>query len=506
MPQVINTNVASMFAQAKLGAAQKDANVALERLSTGLRINSAKDDAAGLSISSRLTTQISGMNQAIRNANDGVSLVQTAEGALNETTSMLQRLRELAIQSANTTNTADDRAALNSEASQLKSEINRIASKTSFNNVKLLDGTFTSKNFHVGTGSADTISVSIAGMSGSDLGVYKLQASSATTANTGTSSAIVSTGGTPLAGGIGAQTLTVSGASGSSTVSVSAGDSAYTVAQNVNAKESSTGVSAQATNKVTLDNLLADGTVGFTLGDGSNTAAISATVTTTDLSNLTDAINAVSGTTGISAVGTGNSIVLTQADGKNITVADATNTAAGGDFDLSSMDDGDAKEDTITIDVNDTTADDSGTITGFVTFLDDSDFSVKSSIAETAGGIVEETGGAGTVVTGSQTLLSAVSLTSVANATAALDTIDAALDKVNSERAALGAVQNRFESTITNLSTTSTNLTAARSRIQDADFAQETASLARAQILQQAGISVLAQANAMPQNVLALLQ
>ena len=262
------------------------------------------------------------------------------------------------------------------------------------------------------------------------------------------------------------------GASGSSTVSVSAGDSAYTVAQNVNAKESSTGVSAQATNKVTLDNLLADGTVGFTLGDGSNTAAISATVTTTDLSNLTDAINAVSGTTGISAVGTGNSIVLTQADGKNITVADATNTAAGGDFDLSSMDDGDAKEDTITIDVNDTTADDSGTITGFVTFPDDSDFSVKSSIAETAGGIVEETGGAGTVVTGSQTLLSAVSLTSVANATAALDTIDAALDKVNSERAALGAVQNRFESTITNLSTTSTNLTAARSRIQDADFAQ----------------------------------
>ena len=123
MPQVINTNVASMFAQAKLGAAQKDANVALERLSTGLRINSAKDDAAGLSISSRLTTQISGMNQAIRNANDGVSLVQTAEGALNETTSMLQRLRELAIQSANTTNTADDRAALNSEASQLSPKL-----------------------------------------------------------------------------------------------------------------------------------------------------------------------------------------------------------------------------------------------------------------------------------------------------------------------------------------------------------------------------------------------
>ena len=146
------------------------------------------------------------------------------------------------------------------------------------------------------------------------------------------------------------------------------------------------------------------------------------------MSNLTDAINAVSGTTGISAVGTGDSIVLTQADGKNITVADATNTAAGGDFDLSSMDDGDAKEDTITIDVNDTGADDSGTITGFVTFLDDSDFSVKSSIAETAGGIVEETGGAGTVVTGSQTLLSAVSLTSGCHATAALDTIDAALD------------------------------------------------------------------------------
>ena len=170
MSQVIATNMSSLAAQRALSQTQGDVQTALERLSSGLRINGAKDDAAGLAISERFTSQINGLNQAIRNANDGTSLAQTAEGALNETTALLQRMRELAVQSANATNSATDRSALQSEVDQLKQEINRIASTTEFNGRTLLDGSFTSQAFQVGANSNQTISISIENASGSGLG------------------------------------------------------------------------------------------------------------------------------------------------------------------------------------------------------------------------------------------------------------------------------------------------------------------------------------------------
>jgi len=516
MAQVINTNVSSLYAQAQLNNSQKAGNTALERLSTGLRINSAKDDAAGLSIGSRLTSQINGMNQAIRNANDGVSLVQTAEGALTESTKILQRLRELAVQSANATNSADDRKALNTEANQLKTQLNSIATNTAFNNVKLLDGNFTNNSFQVGSGATETLSVSINNMGGGALGVYKVQASQTDTANQGSSSIAVGTAGTSSpTGAIAAQTITVNGANGSADVtSGSAGTSAYTIAANVNAVESSTGVNAKAANKALMDTFTVDGTVSFKLNDGSgNESTISATITTTNLTNLRDAINNASGTTGVTATGTGNALTLTQADGKNIGIHSVTHSgmATGGSMmNVDSLDSSDTSDDTKTFTILTTGLSEvstgSATISGYVTFSDDSDFSVSSSVSGTAGSIFAVTTGANANTTGTQSKLSNSTLDTQANALAAIDVIDAALNKVNAERATLGALQNRFDSTISSLSNTSTNLESARSRIMDADFAAETAALSKSQILQQAGISVLAQANAQPQNVLALLQ
>ena len=507
MPQVINTNIASLNAQRALNGSQNDVSTALQRLSTGLRINTAKDDAAGLAISERFTSQINGLNQAVRNSNDALSLTQTAEGALGETTALLQRVRELAVQSANATNSATDRTALQAEVNQLLSEVDRIATTTTFNDVQLLDGTFTSKEFQVGSNAGQTIAVTLAGASKSDLGVYKLNAVSSTTANTGSSSAVLSTvDGTPPANGTSAQTLTISGSAGSaSTAEVAAGSSAATFATAVNAIEASTGVSASATNVAIMDGLAADGTVSFTLGDGAgNTASIQATVTQNDLSNLGSAINAVTASTGISASVTGGTLTLTQAQGRDITVASFTNTDASGDINLKSTKADGTAEDTIVLDATPAEVDDSGTVTGFVTFKSSDSFSVSTEDAETAGSILEA--GANTALTATQSNLGSVNISSVSGASDALDILDGAIAKLSSERAAIGAMQNRFESVVSNLSLASQNASSARSAIMDADFASETAALTRGQILQQAGIAVLAQANAAPQNVLALLQ
>ncbi len=172
MPQVINTNIASLNAQRNLNSSQAAQAQAIQRLSSGLRINSAKDDAAGLAISDRFTTQIRGLTQASRNANDGISLAQTAEGALSQVGDNLQRIRELALQSANATNSSSDRAALNSEVTQLLAEVSRVATQTQFNGLNLLDGTFSAAQFQVGANANQIISVSVAGATTDSLGSY----------------------------------------------------------------------------------------------------------------------------------------------------------------------------------------------------------------------------------------------------------------------------------------------------------------------------------------------
>lgn len=495
MPQVINTNVASLNAQRNLNTSQTALSTSLQRLSSGLRINSAKDDAAGLAISDRMTAQIRGLNQAVRNANDGVSLAQTAEGALSQSSGLLQRMRELSIQSANSTNSASDRSALQAEVNQLKSELNRVASTTTFNGLKVLDGTFQSQAFQVGANANETINVSISGAAASDLANYAATGNN-TSANQGTGQAAAAAATLPATNVIAAQTLTVSGGKGTTTASVSAGDSAYTIAGKVNAVSGTTGVTAKATNAVTLGSLSAAGTVTLTLGSGGSTSTISAAVSTTDLSALQKAINNVTGTTGITATVSGGTLTLNQAEGKDVQLANFNHSVGSATVAVTG-----AGGDAVTLTQGGT---DSTVVGGTVSFSSSETYSVSSSVANTAGSILDVA--ANTAVTSTANLVSAIDIGSQSGAQSAIDVIDSALAKVSSIRSDLGAIQSRFESTIENLQTTSENLSGARSRIQDADFAAETASLTRNQILQQAGVAMLAQANALPNNVLSLLR
>ncbi|MDP1607056.1 MAG: flagellin [Rhodocyclaceae bacterium] len=499
MPQIINTNMASLSAQRYLNTSQSSLSQSLQRLSSGLRINSAKDDAAGLAIADRMTAQIRGLNQATRNANDGVSLAQTAEGALAESGNALQRMRELSLQSANATNATSDRAALQAEVNQLKQEIDRIGNTSEFNGLKLLNGSFTAQNFQVGANASQTIAVTIAGATTSHLANNVVNAVN-TIADQGTSST-TNPAATAGANTIAAQTLTLSGTLGISTVAVTVADSAFTIANNINAVEGSTGVTARAYNTAQLSGLNTNGTVTLTLGSGGSTSTISAAVTTTDLSALATEVNKAAGTTGISATVSGGALRLIQADGKDIRV-DFNHSTAASTISISATNAAGTAVDPETLTAGAVT--DSSTVAGYVEFNSNNSFSLSSSIAAAAGSILNVA--ANTSVGSSQSLLNVVDISTMAGAASAIAVIDASLKTISGIRANLGAVQNRFEAVITNLSATSENLSAARSRIQDTDFAAETTNLTRNQILQQAGVAMLAQANALPNSVLTLLR
>lgn len=753
MPQVINTNIASINAQRNLTKSSEMLATSLQRLSSGLRINSAKDDAAGLAISTRFTSQIQGLSQASRNANDAISLSQVAEGALQEVTNLLQRSRELSIQSANGTNSSSDRAAIQNEVNQLKQELTRIATTTTFNGLNILNGELRNALFQVGAEANQTIGVTIrdtrataigsnqmttnnpnglegatrkqlyigtvGGAGGAALGnqVAVAQANSTdngysastftvssvssagvtttqtasvtandeantiatnlsaltgvkargfnqvtisnlasmnaatditlngqaidsgatTTANSiataingnatlqgqgiyavsdgssvtvtgldGRDMVFANAGGTGvfdmvgLRGGaattlvasqsttfggrvdielnqgysiasnvnsiiingtatttavgngtitdkvnsttttannlnnnVGAQNVNLVGSAGSATVAVAAGQSADSIVTGINAVSGSTGITAEARTTATLSNLSANGTVSFTVyGDNAVGANVSATVTTADLGALMNAINNVAGTTGITAaLGNDNSsVVLTHQTGKNIVLQNFSHSAAV-DFAAPSVTPVSGTGSTLvaaveqSIRVTGNAANNSGgtavtlydggartnfdttVVGGEITFLSADSFNVASDISGSAStGTSLFSGGANTA--NSSTLLDVgqIDVSTQAGANAAISIIDGALDQISQVRAELGAVQNRFGSTISNLANNVENLQAARSRIQDADFAQETANMTKAQILQQAGMAILSQANSLPQNVLALLK
>ena len=498
MALTINTNVASLNAQRNLGASQADLNKSMQRLSSGLRINSAKDDAAGLAISNRMTSQIRGLNQAARNANDGISLAQTAEGAMQESTNILQRMRELGVQSANASNSGSDRSALQSEVNQLKSELNRIAETTTFNGLNILDGTFSAQNFQVGANANETIAVSIDGMAATDLGRESFTAIN-NTLNVGsgsTSDAAATLAATTHA--MLGQTVTVAGQSGSADVTVNAGDSAETIAQNVNLESGTTGVTAEAKTDATLSALSADGTVSFTLGSGGGTATISAAVTQNDLSALASDINDNTGTTGITAEVSGSSLTMTSTSGKDITIENFDHSGASGEtIDIDGSSSGGGAQ-LVQAAAN------SASITGEVEFSSSDAFFVTSDATAANGAITDESA-ANTAAASSSELVSTVDISTENGANDALAVIDSALGKIDSSRGDLGAVQNRLESTIANLQSISENVSAARSRILDADIAQETSNMTKQNILQQAGVSILAQANQAPQLALSLL-
>ena len=409
MPQTINTNVVSLNAQRNLNQSQSSLATSMQRLSSGLRVNSAKDDAAGLAIAERMNTQVRGLNVAARNANDGISLAQTAEGALGKVGDMLQRMRELAVQSANASNSADDRKALQSEVTQLRDEIDRVAKGASFNGKKLLEGSFTAATFQIGANAGDSITVgSLADTRATALS--KIGFSENTTATVNPADATVTGFAAPIAAaGAGALTITVNGVTttlGAIPAATSGKERVGQVIEAINRKTADTGVSAFLT----------------------------------DNGNGTFSLDVVGGKTDPT---TGAGYAATFSAG--FTVAD----------------------------------------TGFV----------AASADTLAAATATDLAGIGTV-----------DVTSDKKAWIAMKKLDSALDQVNNSRGTLGALQSRFENAVSNIQIQAENLSAARGRIMDADFAMETANLSRAQILQQAGTAMVAQANQLPQQVLNLLK
>ena len=469
MAMTINTNIQSLNAQRNLGTSQSSLSTSMQRLSSGLRINSAKDDAAGMAISERMTSQIRGLNQAQRNANDGVSLAQTAEGALGTIGNNLQRIRELAVQSANATNSDSDRAALQKEVTQLSEEIDRVAKTTSFNGTKLLDGSFNAQAFQVGANAGETITVdAIADAKASALGQF--EGINLTNQAIGTASDTAA----PATIKIG------------SDASISLGTIANDAKAIANAITAAgiQGMSATANETKTTSVTATAGTAATTKDLVLNGTTITLTATgnaSTNRANAMDAINAKSAVTGVRAVDDGNGLSLVAADGRNITTAAAgAGTATLDNFGLN------AAGATVGSTVDITYAAPAGK-TGNVVF----------------GGVMNSLSSA---IGNQGTAVNAINISSVDGANQALSAIDAALTTINSARADLGAFQNRFESVVSNLSVNSENLSAAKGRITDADFASETANLSRSQILQQAGTAMVAQANQLPQGVLSLLR
>lgn len=510
MAAVINTNVSSLNSQRNLTMSQSSLATSIQRLSSGLRINSAKDDAAGLAISDRMTSQINGLNQAARNANDGISLAQTAEGGLGTASDLLQRMRTLAVQSANGTNSASDRASLQQEVSQLQQELNRVANTTQFNGQNVLDGSLSNAQFQVGANANQTINFSISSAQASAIGNNTLAKASA---GTGADAKLGAATGVILGSNVAAGTLTVQGNGASTGALVTDNLSAKAIVDKVNAAAGATNVTASAITTATLDvsALGAYGTVSLklqgapTAAGAANPISISATVTSSsDLGALTKAINDQAGSTGITAIAdaTTGKISLTQAQGYDIGVV---NVGATTGMKLAGASTADGGTGTAVAFTAGGTATDTATVGGKITYNSPTSFTAVAAGANAA--VVQKAG-----ATASQlSAVSSIDITTITNgipsgANDALQIIDSALANLSSSRASLGALQNRFTSVVANLSTTSENLSAARSRILDADFASETANLTRGQILQQAGTAMLAQANSLPNGVLALLR
>src|SRR6201996_8575752 len=443
MSLVLNTNLNSLVAQGSLTSSGSQLATALQQLSSGLRINTAADDAAGYAISQSMTSQINGIGQATRNANDGVSLAQTASGALQEVTNDLQTMRDLAVQSLNATNSSQDRADLDSQFQQLKADINSVATQTQFNGVNLLDGSFQGASFQVGANAGQTITVaSIGSAKSTSIGTYYQ-------------------GTTSIAG----------------TVKTSTGATITTTAGAVGTYNA-TNLAAGTTD---LGTAIDGATVTLTASvDGTNYTSSPVTLSgneSTDLKSIAAAINqAISPS--------GNLVATVNAAGTGIQLSGTADAGAGHVVNFSVASATDASGNAVTPGAN-TLA----------------DLGVDSS--DTVGSV---NNGTAQITTSAAQTLSGLDVKSVDNSNLVLVSIDNALQQLATSAAQLGAYQNRFAAAITGLTTDSTNLTSAKSQIQDTDYAAATSQLSKAQILQQASTAMVAQANTIPQNILTLLQ
>jgi flagellin len=551
MALTVATNTGALMAQAAASSVNKDMEMSMERLATGKRINGASDDAAGVAIASRLTSEIRGTNQAIRNAMDGQAMIDTAEGAHQEIENILQRMRELAVQSANDTNDATDRTNLQLELDALTNEIDRISSVTSWAGQSILTGTGgTSTNgqftFQVGsqTNSADAITASINSMSAASLGVGSgnavASATAATMATVGGN--VMQMGGTIVSGdnfqfSLNGDTIsitindvttgsasgdvtyayTITDSSGTEIASAGTGSGSYTGSAGDSLLESAAGVVAAVINAAEA----LDGSASSGGHSGINAVAASdGSVTVTQAVNVTSATGSGGAYASGAAVGNG---AITGTTSVNVSTATTTVTFGSGDLDIANIGSGGTAETfTLTVNGETITYDTSGgdyaeNIGGLVAGLQeqiDANTNLKGvTITAASGGTSDElvlslvsSVTLGSVSVSNAAATSSLDITTSSGSKSAIDAIDTAIQTVNSQRANLGAISNRLDSTVSNLTNISSNLQAGRGRIEDADFAAETTSLAKSQILQQASTAMLAQANASKQNVLSLLQ
>ena len=513
----VNTNVTSLNAQRNLSKSGAALSQSMERLSSGMRINGAKDDAAGMQIATRLTSQISGLGVAQRNANDGISMAQTAEGALQSSTDILQRMRDLSLQSSNGSNSDTDRAALQKEVTALQSELTRIADTTTFGGQKLLNGDYGTQQFQVGSDSNQTIGVTLKSAAAEDIGLtgkgFTLDAiagfsGASETAKTFTTS----------------DKLSVTAGGSTNDINLTTGMSAADLAGQFNATEGVFGVGA--TTEVSVGNFTtadSDDTITLNVG-GVMISANGGADNDAAVANLDTALNAATkealAAKGITATvqsdGTDNNLVFTNSTGENIavTMEITGGGTSGANGDIVAWDSaqagapGAAINSAITVTAGTTaTVNKSADTTGRLDVSNavlDVDF---SSLSVTGAGTLNG------ATTSNGVLDTSTSLSSVANidvstaggSQSAIDIIDAALQQIGNERAELGATQNRFSQTIGNLANIQENASASRSRIMDTDYATETAVMTKNQILQQAGTSILAQANQLPQAALSLI-
>ncbi len=445
MSLVLNTNIDALVAQNSLTSSGSQLATALQQLSSGLRINTAADDAAGYAIAQGMTSQVNGLNQAAQNANGGVSLAQTASGAMQEITNDLQSMRDLAVESLNATNSSGDRSDLNAQFSQLMNDINSVSSQTQFNGVNLLDGTFQGATFQVGANAGQSITIgAISSASSGAIGNY--YTGTATVANATVSLA----SGSTYAGATGAATggtYSAAGLSGSADLGTAVSGASVSLSVNVDG-------TAYTTNAITLT------------GNSS-----------TDLKSIAAGIN--------QALSSAGGIVATVNSGGTAIVLSGTAAAGAGHI--------------VNFSVASATDASGNSVTAGASTL--KDLGVDSS--DTLGTYKT---GTGTSTSSAVQFLSGLNVKTVDNSNLTLISIDNALQQMATSSANLGAYQNRFQAAITGLNTDATNLSAAKSSIVDADYAQATSNLSKAQILQQAGTAMVAQANMIPQNILSLLQ
>lgn len=482
----VNTNVASLNAQRNLSKSSEALGTSMQRLSSGMKINSAKDDAAGLQIANRLSSQINGLGVAQRNANDGISMSQTAEGAMQESSNILQRMRDLSLQSANGSNDANARAALQKEVGALQQELTRIAETTKFGGTSLLDGSFGTKQFQVGANANETINVTLRDVSADAIGANNIS---------GSGSVLGSGGDVLLSAQLATQTQPANWSVNGTAVAFGATDGANDMAEKINA--AATGVTAEAKLSVTIQNLSSadddvlsvggdDYDLGNFGGDGARLAEAMVAdgydaVYNSDDETITLNATGVNGVQVDTAAGTGTGTV--QLVNANEGAAAYTGTVDGDQAVASTLSLTSANK----IAISDSTA--GANVSEYL-----GDDTANSSVTGT---------GAGSGLVSIESI--DISGTTSAGAQNAIETIDAALAQIDAQRADLGAVQNRFGFTIANLANVSENVSASKSRIEDTDYAAETAKLTKNQIMQQAGTTILAQSNQLPQAALSLL-